>query len=177
MLASPHAFFIDDSDLGQLHGYMDLVGCKWMGDDKMVPFLAAWEYLEEMVPDDDVRETSRRDILRKHMEKSKALEQDMAYYRRLKTGHPDRSVQWLRATIERHIENQHRDKILKGREEGTDIKKLAQLLNQPAMPAVPRGADRRRDPSRSRGDKDKDKDKKKDKDKDKKDKDRKDRDR
>ena len=35
-----------------------------MGDDKKVQFLAASDYIEENVPEDDMNENSRRDILR-----------------------------------------------------------------------------------------------------------------
>ena len=80
-----------------------------MGDAEMENFLSHWDFIVDNM-EEAVTDNVKRDLIYVQMNKSKALAEDMAHFRRQVMGHPDRTYEYLRRSIERHLENTKQEK-------------------------------------------------------------------
>ena len=93
--------------MSQVYGIHDLTDLNWYGDNRMLDFLSQWDFIIDHM-EEDISMRAWRDLLYRQMDKATALADDMARFKRVGTLHPDKSCEFLRDAIERHINNTHR---------------------------------------------------------------------
>ena len=77
-----------------------------------------------------------RDLLFRQVEKSAALAEDVAHYKRVGKQHPDHSYRFLRDMIERSVENSHQRKIVEAHRSAIRSGRNNMIETAPANPAT-----------------------------------------
>ena len=110
----------------------------------MLDCLHQWDFVLENIEGDTQimlyanEETTLRDLLFRQVEKSAALAEDVAHFKRVSTQNPDHSYRFLREAIERSVKNAHQRKIVEERRNA--IKSGRQTpIEVPASPATAGG--------------------------------------
>ena len=133
-------YFKTDDHMSQVYGLHDLTDIPWFGDNRMLDFLQQWDFVLDNIEGDTRNmlyangEKTLRDLLFRQVEKSAALAEDIAHYKRVGLKHPDRSYAFLRDAIERFVKNAHQRKITEERRNAIRSGKNTSI-EVPALPA------------------------------------------
>ena len=90
-------------EAGALYNYEDLMTVQWQGDNKMETFIPNWDMVLEGCGDDVDLKTVRFLFL-KQLRLSAKLKPDLNYYDRIPANHEDKTYDFLRGCVRRHIE-------------------------------------------------------------------------
>ena len=93
-------------DMKPLYGLQDYADIQWLGDDKIFEFLELWK---QIVTANTIQLTPKQlaTILEaKIPANSRAVGQDLAYYKRLPEDHEQKTYDYLINALERHIDRQ-----------------------------------------------------------------------
>ena len=110
-----------EDHMSQVYGLNDLTDLTWYGDNLMIDFLQQWDFILDHLEGDVLStlhangEKTLRDLLCRQVEKSAAMAEDVAHYRRVGKSHQDHSYRFLRDMIERSVDNSHQRKIVEER--------------------------------------------------------------
>jgi hypothetical protein len=97
----------DEDSLSVVHSFKDLNDLKWMGDDQMDRFNNLWDtVVHNFEGHEDVPAKVIRDMFHERWSQSKVLKGDVEYYERLATDHDDRSLAFMKSSIERYLRRQ-----------------------------------------------------------------------
>ena len=106
-----YEWFRTDSHMVMVYNFTDLNTLAWKGDAKIHEFLDQWDHLiDNMDPLNSVSDITYRDILYKQLEKSAVLKEDMAHYRREPRDGKDKTYDFLRNSMVRHLDVEHQKK-------------------------------------------------------------------
>ena len=139
-------YFKTDDHMSQVYGLHDLTDITWFGDNRMLDFLQQWDFVLDNIEGDTRSmlyangEKTLRDLLFRQVEKSAALAEDVAHYKRVSLKHPDHSYVFLRDAIERFVKNSHPMKIIEERRNAIRSGKSTPI-ELPAAPATDGGGD------------------------------------
>ena len=98
-----------------------LTDLMWYVDNSMLEFLAQWDFILDHLEGDTLEtlhangDKTLRDLLFRQVEKSPALADDVAHYKRVGIRHEDQSYKFLRDVIERAVDTTHQRKIVEER--------------------------------------------------------------
>ena len=135
-------YFKTEDHMSQVYGLNDLTDLTWYGDNRMLDFLQQWDFVLDHIEGDTQAtlhangEKTLRDLLFRQVEKSSALAEDIAHYKRIGKQHPDYSYRFLRDAIERSVENSHQRKIVEERRNAIRSGRNPTIENAPANPAT-----------------------------------------
>ena len=135
-------YFKTEDHMSQVYGLNDLTDLTWYGDGRMLDFLQQWDFILDHLEGDTLitlhanGEKTLRDLLFRQVEKSTALAEDVAHYKRVGKSHADHSYRFLRDMIERSVENSHQRKIVEERRNAIRAGNHAAIENAPASPAT-----------------------------------------
>merc|ERR1712026_268457 len=107
--------------MSQVYGLHDLTDLMWYVDNRMLEFLAQWDFILDHLEGDTVvtlhanGEKTLRDLLFRQVEKSSALSEDVAHFKRVGKKHEDHSYKFLRDAIERSVDTSRQRKIVEER--------------------------------------------------------------
>jgi hypothetical protein len=93
------------ASLERSYNVVDLVNHTWLGDVNMERWRNSLDEIMEGMCE-DMSEVTKCDLLMKEMENSEALKNEVEHYRRQPLGHRDRSYDFLRGSIDRHLDRQ-----------------------------------------------------------------------
>ena len=77
--------------LGRFYGIYDLAQIHWLGDNKIEQFRSTWDHYVGNLRTTANKAEEWEEVLLKQLEKSTALQADIAYYRRIHQNHKDKS--------------------------------------------------------------------------------------
>ena len=90
-------YFKTDDHMAQVYGLNDLADITWYGDNRMLDFLQQWDFVLENIEGETHAmlyangDKTLRDLLFRQVEKSAALAEDVAHFKRTSAQNPDHS--------------------------------------------------------------------------------------
>ena len=108
-----YQFYKSCEDANSFYELRDLAALN-LSDRDLPGFLNQWEYTLMGMQSEPSEETKLH-FLREQMLKSRVLREELAHYRRLPSGHPDKSYNGLLMAIRRTIEENRRDSFRQAR--------------------------------------------------------------
>jgi len=147
----------DEDHLGVVYSFNDLNEIQWLGDDRMDEFVYNWDSIQTNFEGwDSMPAKVFRDMFHKRWETSKVLKGDVEYYNRLDNNHPDRSMDFMRGSIERYMRRvrtqKNRDAQLKAYTKGvpTQSPEAAAATTQPKAKGKAKGKQTPKPPPKAR---------------------------
>ena len=108
-----------------------------MGDNKIEQFRATWDHYVGNLRTTANKAEELEEVLLKHLEKSAALQADIAYYRRIHQNHNDKSYGFLYRTMCREMHLQALKRNRTAEEQMRKQQTVNSLAKQPGVPAAP----------------------------------------
>ena len=100
-------------DSGAIYDINDLIAVVWLGDAKLQQFLLNWDAVI-IGCNGDIPDKQIRALFIERLRYSDKLKHDVAYYDRLKDGHPEKTYNWLHERVEAIL---HRERMATNREQ------------------------------------------------------------
>ena len=118
-----HDWFKLNADMKPLYGLQEITDLKWYGDERIFEFLEFWR---QVVENNAIELTTKAlsVILVEKMSPSKALAQDVAYWRWLDDGNEQKSYEYLIKSKQRHLDREQMEKNSHGRRAALQASRL-----------------------------------------------------
>jgi hypothetical protein len=114
---------------GAITGYASLKAVTWCGDDNLETFRLNWEQVEAALVD-DVPENIRMQMYYDQIKDSKKLSQEIGYFNRLSKTHEDKTLKYLKDSLQNCIDRERDERNQKGLEAAMKPKKEAAAVSQ-----------------------------------------------
>ena len=108
-------WFQTESHLAKCYTFADLMSLRYPGDHKLREYLFQWDHIMDQLQE-PLSDNCKRDIMKTHLEHSKVLAPDLAHFNRRGNNDADYTYTFLRGCIQRYLDNQHQQDVLKRRQ-------------------------------------------------------------
>ena len=98
------------TDLGFMYSIEDLYLFQFTSDKDLQGFLNKWDEILSFIDRDELEEPPLAKMFQKKLLQSTIMKNEVVRWRRLETGHPDKTYDWLRRSVETNLRLNREDR-------------------------------------------------------------------